>query len=202
MHRIGDINADGFDDFAVQAWKETGFGWSIGVLFLYMGGPSGMGSYPDATAWNPASGSWIGDNSVVNIGDITGDGINDFAANFMTENNIEHGFVIFAGRGWQRTGLDDVPLPATSTILAYPNPFTRAATITAADKAQIPSTVMVYDGFGREIRRLMVSPSSGGDAHILWDGRDERASMVPAGIYYFLLETKTGLLKGKIVRQE
>ena len=199
-HRIGDINGDGFDDFAVNAWQWTGFSWHVGLLFLFLGGTDGMGLYPEATAYNPAGGRWIGE-CIVNIGDIDGDGLNDFATSYM-DNSGDAGYAIFAGYPWERTSINPDRIPEAAAIQAYPNPFRDYTTFVVRADAARASDAVVYNVFGREIRRIPVRLRGGDETTIAWDGRDSRGMAMPAGIYFFVMETSTGLMKGKIVKLE
>jgi hypothetical protein len=201
-YRMGDVNGDGFGDYAVQAVEQS-LGWfHLGILFIYLGGPRGMESYPVARAWNPGHGRTFAD-CVTYLGDMDGDGVGDFAAFFVTDDgSTSPGYVIFAGnRLWNRT--EGVPpvLSDVRTITMYPNPFDDHAVIVIGDAAHGDVEVNVFDLLGREIRTLRVLPDASGEARAFWDGRDETGRAVPSGTYHFLVTTREGVVKGRVVRK-
>ena len=87
---LGDVNGDGYDDMGVTAPKAgTGQRNSAGDVYVVLGGASRFSVHNvDAAAGGSGvvviSGSdkkWeLGDSSLAGIGDITGDGVHDFAA--------------------------------------------------------------------------------------------------------------------------
>ncbi|MFW5703087.1 MAG: integrin alpha, partial [Candidatus Dojkabacteria bacterium] len=80
--RLGDINNDNYDDFLIGAPGRNG-GSEIGEAYLILGGSSGWNqdtdlSDVDASFRGEASGDQAG-SAVAGIGDVNGDGFNDFA---------------------------------------------------------------------------------------------------------------------------
>ena len=72
---IGDINNDGYDDFAISG-KFGDWGYSNGKVFIYLGGPT-IDTIPIAE-FNE---QWIEDsfgNEIEGVGDINKDGFDDF----------------------------------------------------------------------------------------------------------------------------
>ena len=84
---------------------------------------------------------------------------------------------------------------------AVPNPFV-AGTSLRFDLA-VPSIVSVrlFDVGGRELRSLAedVSMAAGPQA-LRWDGRDERGRAMPAGVYFYRIETAGQSGGGRLVR--
>jgi hypothetical protein len=75
---VGDINHDGYADFAVGAPYFTAPATSTGRVFVYYGGPT-----PDAVVDVTLSGSVLGETfgtSVAGLGDVNGDGYDDMIA--------------------------------------------------------------------------------------------------------------------------
>jgi hypothetical protein len=77
---LGDINGDGYADFAVASWQINN---GPGNLHIYFGGPA-----PSATTWNGAApeqrldltGAFVSFGTVAAAGDVNGDGYADFLA--------------------------------------------------------------------------------------------------------------------------
>lgn len=60
----------------------------------------------------------------------------------------------------------------------------------------------VYDVAGRAVRSLWDAPATAGAQRVVWDGRDDRARRVPAGIYLTRLVTDRQVHTARIVRVE
>ncbi len=72
----------------------------------------------------------------------------------------------------------------------YPNPFnpttTISFTLTEADFA----TLKIHDVWGRNVRTLLATHCSSGFHQLEWDGRDDSGQMAPAGVYFYILESR------------
>jgi hypothetical protein len=75
---VGDVNGDGYTDFAVGANTYTGSYTDEGAAFLYLGQPDGM---PLDSGWRPVGGAYgvIFGTSIAALGDVNGDGYSDAA---------------------------------------------------------------------------------------------------------------------------
>jgi hypothetical protein len=201
VYRMGDVNGDQYDDYAVQINAESFGMWHIANLFIYLGGPKGMDSYPVARAWNPEHGEWFG-YSLAYLGDMDGDGIGDFAVDYNTELASSTGYVIFAGnRLWERTAGVPPSIEDIHMIAAYPNPFDDHTTVVIGDASHGDAELAIFDLLGREIRKLHAVQDASNELRSYWNGRDEAGETVPAGVYYFLVKTRDGMLKGIVVRR-
>jgi len=88
---IGDLNADGFTDFAVGAFHYDGAnGVDCGQTFVYLGGE--LGSAPTAIGFvdGPHAGAEFG-NWVAAAGDVNGDGYDDFIVGARGASNGQSG---------------------------------------------------------------------------------------------------------------
>lgn len=74
---LGDIDGDGYDDFAVGAQRADGYQEGSGAAYLYRGG-SPPSTKPWRTLRGEESGSQFG-NRIADAGDLNGDGVRDLA---------------------------------------------------------------------------------------------------------------------------
>jgi len=83
-----------------------------------------------------------------------------------------------------------------------PNPWQRSTAIRfSLDKPQI-ARLSVYDVQGRTVRRLREGMQPAGFQTVIWDGRDERGTTAPAGLYFYLLDTAERREVRKLIRIE
>ena len=193
-HRISDINLDGFDDYLLSG----SFGVGVGMAFIYLGSTVGMESYPVATAFNPTGGSGLA-MEAIGLGDVDGDRVGDFACTFGGTGG--EGFVVYGGRTWIRTPVEEIMSPHTPAIAAFPNPFRDGATIVVAGEAARCPSLAVHDIFGRRVRTLAAVEAYAGETRFTWDGRDVQGAKAPPGVYFYVIEMNHGMVKGKIVKQ-
>jgi hypothetical protein len=91
MHGVGDINADGYDDFSVEIWPDPG-SWYFGDSYIFFGSAE-LDSIPDikiSDYHNPPFGSLASKA----IGDFNGDGYDDCIA-YTDGENCHH--ILFGG---------------------------------------------------------------------------------------------------------
>jgi len=99
---LGDINRDGFDDVLIGAPFTTigGIGTSVGAAYVVYGAASGFASHFGVTALDGSNGFALTGPSasgtlgydVAGVGDVNGDGIDDFAS---TAQGLATSYVIF-----------------------------------------------------------------------------------------------------------
>jgi hypothetical protein len=91
-------------------------------------------------------------------------------------------------------------LPAAHA--AAPNPF-RRRTVIRYNMPQASHVVLrVYDVAGRRVRHVVDGPVESGHQTGVWDARDDAGSLVPAGVYFYRLETHEGVTTGRLVKVE
>ena len=87
---VGDVNGDGYDDFAISGFFGD-FGFSKGKVFLYYGGET-VDTIPVAEFYEP----WIGDifgGDIEEIGDLNKDGYEDFTISSAYNWSTGRGYV-------------------------------------------------------------------------------------------------------------
>jgi aminopeptidase N len=83
---------------------------------------------------------------------------------------------------------DDPASTAFALRVASPALAEAGIAFTLAHAGQ--ATLDLYDAQGRRVRRLVAGPCAAGSTRTVWDGRDERDRLQPAGMYYARLATE------------
>ncbi len=195
---IGDINNDGKNDFAFRAWP----GGAAVCVYTFLGS-----SHPQTKRVAGRCKGFVSDafNQISGVGDINGDGVNDFATgvpyNPLSGNTPQDGyFVIFSGdKNWV-TGISDKKkqLPLNFNLSQnYPNPFNPSTTIeyTLGNKGFV--ALKIYDATGREVTTIVHEEQYSGLHKAVWNGRDSFGNIVSSGSYYYQLQTTDTMLETK-----
>ncbi|MBN2281816.1 MAG: T9SS type A sorting domain-containing protein [Candidatus Marinimicrobia bacterium] len=81
----------------------------------------------------------------------------------------------------------------------YPNPFNPGTWI----KFHIPETqkvkIDIYNLLGQKVKNLSNKTYQPGEAKIYWNGTNNQGSLVSAGIYLYVMETKNGITSKKML---
>ena len=82
-----------------------------------------------------------------------------------------------------------------------PNPFARTTTI----RFQMPegggsARVQIFDAGGQMVRTLFDGPADAGANTLTWNGTDDHGRSVPAGIYFYQLDTENGTKTKRMIR--
>jgi hypothetical protein len=85
-------------------------------------------------------------------------------------------------------------------IFARPTLFRNRTEITVSN-AVANSKIAIYDRTGRLVKNLQ-SPKPAGEQKLNWDGTDRLGERVNAGIYFVVVQTKSGNAKTRIIRIE
>jgi hypothetical protein len=91
------------------------------------------------------------------------------------------------------SSVSGVPMaPAGAAVLALapsrPNPFTGSTTLSFSMERSGLAQLAVFDASGRMVRQLVNAPMAAGPHTMVWDGRDDRGSVAPSGIYFYRLD--------------
>jgi hypothetical protein len=125
-----------------------------------------------------------------------------FAFGFEAIDNMDDRLmVIYLVLDWlaSEAGVDDLEPAAQTTLRISPNPARTSAAVrfTLPQAGEVSLTVVGPDG--RVVRTLADRRFDGGAHTLSWDRTNERQERVPAGVYYYRLETAAGELTRKAV---
>jgi len=72
----------------------------------------------------------------------------------------------------------------TRLLNCVPNPFGRTTAINYQLACAGPVTLSLHDVTGRAVRRLAGGPQPVGFHSVVWDGKDDKGRVLPAGVYF------------------
>ncbi|MBI9071478.1 MAG: T9SS type A sorting domain-containing protein [Melioribacteraceae bacterium] len=91
-------------------------------------------------------------------------------------------------------------LPGELTLYQnYPNPFNPSTTISYSIPQTGKVTIRVYDITGSLVKTLYNGVSEAGVNYINWNGTNKSYSEVGSGVYLYTIQTRFGLLSGKMI---
>ena len=194
---IGDINNDRKEDFVIKAYSGGEY-----CLHLFLGNEV---LQTQRVAVRCKSGVNYAYDVVVPVGDVNGDGVNDFAS--VAPNNLfppnDGYFVIFSGdSGYVVTSIEQnsYQLPQEFRLKQnYPNPFNPSTTIEYSVQESGNVVLKIYDAIGKEIKTLVNQSQVSGDYKIVWDGTDSSGEKVSSGIYFYRLQIDNTTITKKAV---
>ena len=194
---IGDVNNDGYNDFIVGEQPFLGRAW------IYYGGPD-LDGYVDLKVWASWTVQHLG-RTVMGVGDVNGDGIDDFAVAGNIDDYPDYPGVVYVYAGYDSIPTD-VESPGRGTIPAdfdlkynYPNPFNSTSVIEFSLPRRMKITLSIHNILGEQVRVLLDEVRSAGTHSVVWDGRDGQGSPVASGIYLYSLESATGCISKKMM---
>ncbi len=85
--------------------------------------------------------------------------------------------------------------------LPHPNPSDGLTEIRFTLGGAFPAQASIFDTAGRWIRTLRIDGATGpGARSLLWDGRDHRGGVVPAGVYFVEIKAGAKAVRTRLVR--
>ena len=192
----GDVNSDTYDDFVASFSLSFGGG----PVRVYFGGPS-ADDIPDIvipiTNFPLPLHNYGLDCS--GVGDVNGDGIDDFAFSAI---DIDSKGVAYVYSGISDlVSVDDntVLLPSTLRLHQnYPNPFNPSTTIEYSLPARSEVTLTVFNSLGQKVAILVNEEKPAGTYQVHWNGRDEEGHEVASGVYLYRLMAGEEVLTRKM----
>jgi hypothetical protein len=91
--------------------------------------------------------------------------------------------------------------PSVNPLLdrGYPNPAPNGVTIPVVMPERARAVVTVFDTVGRQVRQLHNGILLEGRTNLWWDGTSDSGERVPAGSYWYRLETERTAVHKKVV---
>jgi FlgD Ig-like domain len=97
---------------------------------------------------------------------------------------------------------DQLPLAGNFRLYSnYPNPFNPETTIRyVLDNRSLQNIqLIIYNGLGQPIKKLVNTIQIGGEYQVTWDGRNDGGDLVSSGIYFYELRSANKMSIGKMV---
>jgi hypothetical protein len=194
-----DLNGDGYDDLITSYPLQSS---SFSYVDIFYGGTK-VDSIPDLriNVWEMPEYLILFGMDIAGLGDVNGDGINDFAVSAVDGGG--HGVVyIFSGN---KSGMDveieqDKNLPKDFILNPnYPNPFNGSTTISFELPRRGRVKVEIFDISGKQIVNLLNCEFSAGRHRVTWDGEFAENKPATSGIYFCRVEFGDQNLTQKLI---
>jgi len=184
---IGDINNDGYDDFAlnIKNYKNK-LNIMVSKLNIYLGGAV-IDTIPDFSLEGETKWGQFG-RKVGGLGDINGDGFNEFYvfASFYPNSDFPLGKVYIYSMKKFIVSVEKEPYKLQQRFTLhqnYPNPFNPSTTISYQLPKAAYVTLKVYDVLGKEVEELVNKNKSAGIYNVTFNADD-----LPSGLYFYKIE--------------
>ena len=134
-----------------------------------------------------------------------------FGQNYDMRVNLKNGSnVSFPVSNIQRivfTGLTDVKdfsgiknlIKSFNVMQNYPNPFNPSTTITYQIAKPSGIKVSVYDINGQLVKQILNEFQMEGEHHVLWDGTDQKNTMVTSGVYVYVVSADNSIISKQML---
>lgn len=96
-------------------------------------------------------------------------------------------------------GVTNAPSVRPWLGLGYPNPAPDGVRIPVVMPESAAVTVEIFDAAGRSLRRLFSGSLPAGRTELWWDGRDEGGEPLPAGRYYYRMESASTVSSRSVI---
>jgi|MDTC01.3.fsa_nt_gb hypothetical protein len=196
---LGDINGDGYDDFAIADPKDstevaTGKNGD-GSVHVFLGGKGPTGTADVVMHGATGSAENFG-SGMFSVGDVNGDEIDDFAVSATESDKI----YIYSGTGLT-AGIADSDLLPEGFVLSqnYPNPFNPNTEISYQIPVEAKVTLRVHNMLGQEVKTMVSEIQAPGVHKVSWDGLDNSGQMVASGVYTYQLNFNGAKISRKML---
>jgi hypothetical protein len=197
---VGDVNNDGWGDWV--AGGDGAFG-GLGAFLLFLGG-SWISNYTYWMVGAQGQDYWAMGKGMTGVGDVNGDGVDDFAMLCSRDTNGYEGsqLVVFAGDPhWSSVEEERRPAPMNTpvTICAYPNPTNSGTRIEIIGVPRGQAVVEIWNILGQRVWRHE-ERVAGDKIELIWDAKDARGLPVAAGVYFVqVIHHSTSLARYKLL---
>ncbi|MCI0531101.1 MAG: FG-GAP-like repeat-containing protein, partial [candidate division Zixibacteria bacterium] len=184
----GDINADGYTDLLVGRDDFP----ITGSAYVYYGG-STMDSIVDLEIREldlPTPARGFG-QTVAGLGDIDGNGSNDFAVGSTSNTDPDRGYLWVFNGFLPSTDVEDEEsiLPRDFTLSQnYPNPFNSNTVISYSLSRRSLVRLEIFNILGNVVKVLVEAEQPASSHQVQWDGTDSIGNELPSGIYIYRLK--------------
>lgn len=177
---LGDINSDGYNDMCAI---DPGCNNLWGTLGLYLGHPWLNADPAVVIQGRTGTLNLVGINTAAGLGDVNGDGLNDWAIGAFNSNfdGFRGRVVILSGDTSLHVGVSEprVLLPHTIEVSAFPNPFNSSTTIALSLPVFASDVdIEVFNVLGQKMLHEKLRMSGGRTVHQL------NATAFATGLYF------------------
>jgi len=147
---------------------------------------------PSPSTWSYATEIAIGPDDCVCVAGV-GEGAGFHNYDIVTIQYVQDGGV---------TEERATPVASRLSLIAEPSVFSSRTTLHLSCAGSTTGQVFVFDAEGRHIRTLVRGTDVVHVTTTTWDGRDDRGTRVPSGVYVVVVEAGTERVKVKVVMSE
>ena len=194
---LGDINGDGYDDFAVSDPSDstesaTGKNGD-GSVHIFLGGKGPTGTADVVMYGTGGEGLGAG---MWSVGDLNDDDMDDFAVSAATGGKI----YIYSGAGLTAGIASSDLVPSGFTLSQnFPNPFNPNTEIAYEIPQEGMVSLKVFNMLGQEVSTIVNEIQAPGAHNVSWGGINNRGEMVASGVYSYVLEVNGSKLTRKML---